>query len=238
MWPESDPNPIATSVLERRQRRPSGTDYFPRFAAREARNLFQCSRNRNCSCFRFRTLMQGRAHMTSKGGVDLEPRLHICDRMAFTWYDATSVCKHLRATTKGHVRVLFEIPIAQLKIGKMAGLKRTVRTLGFAAVAEALAIVLLLPQYLPPHPLVWTLIRTVALNFGLFTFYQIFIYPFFVSPLRHLPHPTKVRNIAFFPLHARLTSCSGRPPVPWKWSFALQKASRRGLSAMDGQDTQ
>jgi len=79
----------------------------------------------------------------------------------------------------------------------MAGLKRQIRALAFAAVVEALAVVLLLPQYLPPHPLLWTLIRTVALNFGGFAFYQIFIYPFYFSPVRHLPSP-KVCEIVLY----------------------------------------
>ncbi|KAF2402949.1 putative P450 monooxygenase [Trichodelitschia bisporula] len=57
------------------------------------------------------------------------------------------------------------------------------------AAAEAFALTLLIPEHLPPHPFVWTLIRTSALNVGLYTLWTVFIYPFFVSPLRHLPQP-------------------------------------------------
>jgi hypothetical protein len=65
-----------------------------------------------------------------------------------------------------------------------------VPALALAAAAEAFAITILLPQYLPHNPFVWTLIRTTAANFGLFLFYHLILYPFFLSPLRHLPSPT------------------------------------------------
>jgi hypothetical protein len=65
----------------------------------------------------------------------------------------------------------------------------TVPALALAAAAEAFAITVFLPQYLPHNPFVWTLIRTTAANFGLFFFYHVFLYPFFLSPLRHLPSP-------------------------------------------------
>ncbi|KAF2427543.1 putative P450 monooxygenase [Tothia fuscella] len=64
-----------------------------------------------------------------------------------------------------------------------------VPALGIAAAAEAFLITILLPQYLPHNPFVWTLIRTIILNYGVFTTYHMFIYPFFLSPLRHLPKP-------------------------------------------------
>lgn len=59
-----------------------------------------------------------------------------------------------------------------------------------AAAVEAFVITLLLPQYLPHNPFVWTLIRTTALNLGLVAIYQVFIWPFFLTPLRHLPQPS------------------------------------------------
>ena len=61
--------------------------------------------------------------------------------------------------------------------------------IGLAAAAEAFAITIFLPQYLPHNPFVWTLIRTTSLNFGLYILYQLVIYPYFLSPLRHLPGP-------------------------------------------------
>jgi hypothetical protein len=68
-------------------------------------------------------------------------------------------------------------------------LNTVVPKLLLAAVAEAAVITTLFPQHLPRNPLIWTLLCALALNFGLFTVYSVFIYPFFISPLRHLPRP-------------------------------------------------
>jgi hypothetical protein len=73
-------------------------------------------------------------------------------------------------------------------------LNTVVPRLLLSAVAEAVAIALFFYQHLPHNPLVWVLPRTLALNFGLFIVYSVFIYPFFISPLRHLPCP-KVAEI-------------------------------------------
>lgn len=61
--------------------------------------------------------------------------------------------------------------------------------LAVAAIAEAFAITILLPQHLPHNPFVWTLLRTLALNFALYGTYELVLYPYFLSPLRHLPGP-------------------------------------------------
>jgi hypothetical protein len=65
----------------------------------------------------------------------------------------------------------------------------TVPLLLFSAAAEAFAITLLLPQYLPHNPFVRTLIRTTAANLTLYIIYHVFVYPFLLTPLRHLPQP-------------------------------------------------
>ncbi|KAF1817023.1 cytochrome P450 [Eremomyces bilateralis CBS 781.70] len=58
-----------------------------------------------------------------------------------------------------------------------------------SSLIESLAIITFLPQYLPANPLVWTLSRVLAVNSGILLVYLIFIYPFYISPLRHLPSP-------------------------------------------------
>jgi hypothetical protein len=65
----------------------------------------------------------------------------------------------------------------------------TVPLLFLSAAGEAFAISLLFPQYLPHNPFVWTLIRTTAANVTLYVIYHVFIWPFFLTPLRHLPQP-------------------------------------------------
>lgn len=65
----------------------------------------------------------------------------------------------------------------------------TIPALLFAAAAEALALTIAIPQYLPPNPLFRTLIRTTLLNFVLFAIYKVVVWPFFLSPIRHLPGP-------------------------------------------------
>lgn len=62
-------------------------------------------------------------------------------------------------------------------------------TLLFAAAIEAFVLTLTIPQYLPHNPLFRTLIRTTLLNFGVYVIYKVFVYPFLLSPLRHLPSP-------------------------------------------------
>jgi len=58
-----------------------------------------------------------------------------------------------------------------------------------ASATEAFIITFAIPKYLPHNPFVWTFVRTIAANLLFFLVYRIFIYPFFVSPLRHLPGP-------------------------------------------------
>ena len=75
----------------------------------------------------------------------------------------------------------------------MVNLGKIVPALILGAAGEAFVLTLLVPQYLPHNPLLWTLLRTLPANFLIFAIWQIAIYPFFFSPLRHLPHP-KVRH--------------------------------------------
>jgi hypothetical protein len=62
------------------------------------------------------------------------------------------------------------------------------------AVIETVAIILLFPKHLPHNPLVWTLSWTLAFQVGLNIFYLTMIWPYFITPLRHLPHPTVRKN--------------------------------------------
>lgn len=58
-----------------------------------------------------------------------------------------------------------------------------------SAAAEAFVLTLAVPQFLPANPLLWTLIRTTILNLGVYFIYKVFVYPFLLSPMRHLPSP-------------------------------------------------
>lgn len=71
----------------------------------------------------------------------------------------------------------------------MAGLP-TPLVLLIATVVESAAAVVLLPDYLPEHPLLWVFVRAIGLNLALYAFYRITVYPRLLSPLRHLPGPS------------------------------------------------
>ncbi|KAH8655041.1 putative P450 monooxygenase [Tricladium varicosporioides] len=49
--------------------------------------------------------------------------------------------------------------------------------------------VVFFPQILPETPLSKLFLGISSINFSLWVFYSVFIYPFFLSPLRHLPQP-------------------------------------------------
>jgi hypothetical protein len=92
-----------------------------------------------------------------------------------------------------------------------------VPALALAAAAEAFAITTFFPHYLPHNPFVWTLLRTAAANLTLFILYHVVLYPFFLSPLRHLPSPTVgliLTNLFSVP---RLIISKGRFPSDWSW---------------------
>ncbi|EON65612.1 hypothetical protein W97_04850 [Coniosporium apollinis CBS 100218] len=57
------------------------------------------------------------------------------------------------------------------------------------AAAQTVLVLVVFPQFLPENPFAWTFIRFISLNFGLWTIWRVFIYPFYLSPLRHLPMP-------------------------------------------------
>jgi len=72
------------------------------------------------------------------------------------------------------------------------GLSRLIATLTFAAAAESFVVLLLFRDSLPKNPLLWTLWRAILFNHVAFVVWIAGIYPYFFSPLRHLPQP-KVR---------------------------------------------
>lgn len=69
------------------------------------------------------------------------------------------------------------------------GLSGLFAQLVFAAVAEAFVIILLFRDHLPKNPLLWTLLRCIIFNHVAFITWAMGIQPYFLSPLRHLPHP-------------------------------------------------
>ncbi|GAM82524.1 hypothetical protein ANO11243_005060 [Dothideomycetidae sp. 11243] len=65
----------------------------------------------------------------------------------------------------------------------------TIPALLFAAAGEAMLLTILIPQYLPANPFFRCLIRTTLFNFFCFSVYKVLIWPFLLTPLRHLPNP-------------------------------------------------
>jgi hypothetical protein len=62
-----------------------------------------------------------------------------------------------------------------------------------------LTIVKTFPQYLPQHALLYVFVRLLAVQLLLLAVWKLAIYPFFVTPLRHLPGPgLKVRFSSSF----------------------------------------
>lgn len=51
------------------------------------------------------------------------------------------------------------------------------------------AIVKTFPHYLPEHALLYVFIRLLVAQLALVAIWKVGVYPFFVSPLRHLPGP-------------------------------------------------
>ncbi|EME78185.1 uncharacterized protein MYCFIDRAFT_50720 [Pseudocercospora fijiensis CIRAD86] len=62
-----------------------------------------------------------------------------------------------------------------------------------ASAVESAVAVALFPQHLPEHPLLYIFVRLLGVQTVAYAIYSIFIWPFFLSPLRHLPGP-KSRN--------------------------------------------
>ncbi|WPH01325.1 Cytochrome P450 monooxygenase [Acrodontium crateriforme] len=58
-----------------------------------------------------------------------------------------------------------------------------------ATTLEAFVAVTFLARYVPDHGLLILFTTLLAVNVALLAVYNVFIYPFFVSPLRHLPTP-------------------------------------------------
>ena len=60
-------------------------------------------------------------------------------------------------------------------------------------------IVKTFPQYLPEHALLYVFIRLLGVQLLLVAIWKVGIYPFFVSPLRHLPGPgLKVSSLSLY----------------------------------------
>lgn len=111
-------------------------------------------------------------------------------------------------------------------------LRAVVPGLLLSAVAEAVAITILFPQHLPHNSLVWALLGTLALNFSVFFAYSVFIYPFFISPLRHLPGP-KVGWIYTAVLDKMTNDGLGRLSFYKPRFNPFQETTRRGFPKMD-----
>lgn len=58
-----------------------------------------------------------------------------------------------------------------------------------ATTLESAVAVVLLREYVADYTLISVFVRLLAANIALAAIYKVFIYPFFVSPLRHLPGP-------------------------------------------------
>lgn len=62
-----------------------------------------------------------------------------------------------------------------------------------ACTALAAVLAYIFPQYLTVDRVSRSAIRFLLLDVSLFLFWRMFIYPFFFSPLRHLPGPVVSR---------------------------------------------
>src|ERR1700761_3151971 len=71
----------------------------------------------------------------------------------------------------------------------MIRIPKNIRNVTIAGVVEALILTIFFQQYLPPHPLTWSLVRALTFNWTCYLIWLMGIYPNFQSPLRHLPHP-------------------------------------------------
>lgn len=65
-----------------------------------------------------------------------------------------------------------------------------VGTIVLGAAAEAFVITRAIPQHLPSNALAITLVAGLVVNFLIWFLYQTVVYPFFLSPVRHLPSPS------------------------------------------------
>lgn len=63
------------------------------------------------------------------------------------------------------------------------------RGLLLAALAESIIASLLFPQQLPKYTLPYLFLQLYSLQLAILAIYNVLIYPFFLSPLRHLPKP-------------------------------------------------
>ncbi|KAF2258652.1 cytochrome P450 [Lojkania enalia] len=82
-----------------------------------------------------------------------------------------------------------------------------IHVFGFALVESAMSFYFL-PQYFPVYTLSAKFLFFVLVNFSIFTFYHLIIYPFFRSPLRHLPKPP----MGFIPIIGHGGMMFERPP--------------------------
>ena len=64
----------------------------------------------------------------------------------------------------------------------------------FASVAETAILVALFPYFLPEASVYYLFSRLLGLQFLFLAVYKFFIYPFHVSPLRHVPGPKVCRT--------------------------------------------
>jgi len=71
---------------------------------------------------------------------------------------------------------------------------------------ESVAVLQYLSRYLTDTPLKYVFGSAVAVNLVSYGFYTLYIYPYFVSPLRHLPGP-KVLDELMYAVHESLTLC-------------------------------
>jgi cytochrome P450 len=76
------------------------------------------------------------------------------------------------------------------------------------AVTESAVTFYLFPHLLPAWSLTFLICMFLLLNLSIYTFYNLIVYPFFRSPLRHLPQPPS----GFWPFIGHGMSMFERPP--------------------------
>ncbi|KAF2810260.1 cytochrome P450 [Mytilinidion resinicola] len=83
--------------------------------------------------------------------------------------------------------------------------------LSLVSAAESILLLFVFPHALPEATLKSLFLIFALLNFGVFAVWRVFIYPFFVNPLRHLPGPKGISK-GEYPLIGHGFTMFSRPP--------------------------
>lgn len=92
------------------------------------------------------------------------------------------------------------------------------------------------PQYLPEHALLYVFLRLLGIQLALVAVYKVGIYPFFISPLRHLPGPGLKVSQLFQCIRGTILTETGLQTTPRTWPYNLRATSWLERSKVDEDD--